>query len=99
MAMKSQMEAYIFLLDYINTFSYRKMEWYAGIASDPQRRLFSEHGVNKDGAWAFCECNNSDIARAVEADLLRLGCKGGTGGGDNTTKSCYVYLITRDTIE
>lgn len=72
-------------------------QWYAGIAAVPKKRVFDEHGVKHD--WIWRECQSSDSARWVEDELLDLGCKGDTGGGDNSTKFVYAYKITNDTRE
>ena len=78
----------------------RYSEWYCGIATNPQDRLFNDHSVDeKFGHWIFRKCLNSEIARAIEAHLLSLGFDGGSGGGDNTTVFVYVYYKTKDTIE
>jgi hypothetical protein len=66
-------------------------QWYVGVATDPKTRLFTDHSVNQDyGHWMYSnQCSTSDVAREVEQYFLSQGAKGGTGGGDNTTK--YVY--------
>ena len=66
--------------------------WYCGIASDPKDRLFREHNVSKENGWVHHQCNNDTDARAVEEALLKLGCDGGRGGGDETTIHVYAYI-------
>lgn len=96
--MKKAQQIYDGLLKYIDGFKNPKSSWYAGIASSPKDRLFSDHNVDeKKGQWAYDICESSEDARDVEEALLKLGCKGGGGGGDHTTKACYVYLITPST--
>ena len=75
--------------------------WYAGIASDVNQRLFSDHNVDeKNGQWAWAECESADAARDVEDYFFNtLGTKGGPGGGDRTTKYIYAYKITSSTKE
>jgi len=98
--MKTTQEVYDALVAYMNKFTEPASSWYAGIAADPRDRLFSDHNVNEtNGQWAFDTCSTDTDARAVEAAMLKLGCKGGGGGGDHTTKSCYVYFITNSTVE
>jgi hypothetical protein len=73
-------------------------QWYVGIASKPRERLFTEHNVDeKNGQWIYRDCGSSEAARQVEQYFLNLGCKGGTGGGDYTTRSVYAYRITQNT--
>lgn len=76
-------------------------DWYVGIAADPRDRLFNNHGVmEKGGSWIYCPCETSNDARSVEKYFLdRLNAKGGSGGGDYTTKSVYAYRITSYTIQ
>ena len=68
--------------------------WYCGIASDPNQRLFSDHNVpsGKDQAWWVKRNANSEKnARDTESYLLELGFDGGSGGGDGTTIHVYAY--------
>ncbi len=75
---------------------YRK--WYAGIATDPRKRLFEEHNVSeKEAWWAYRRCSTDKDARLVEEKLLKLGCDGDTGGGDESTIAVYAYLKTSNT--
>lgn len=72
--------------------------WYVGITNDAQRRLFTEHGVNKDsGAWIFRTADSSETARRIEQHFINLGLDGGTGGGDYTAKIVYAYRKTSST--
>jgi len=72
--------------------------WYVGIATDPRNRLFEEHNVSeKNGWWIFRKCNTDEDARAIEEALLKLGCDGGTGGGDQNTTSIYAYFKSSST--
>lgn len=74
--------------------------WYVGIASSPRHRLFYDHNVDREyGAWIFRDCARTHEARAVEDYLLRLGMRGGSGGGDRETKAVYAYRMTRFTRE
>ncbi|MCH8944602.1 MAG: hypothetical protein IH910_07415 [Proteobacteria bacterium] len=88
-----------FLTNYINKNEQPSLKnWYVGIASDVKDRLFSDHNVTKDGGlWAHSPADTAAIARAVEAELLAEGLDGGKGGGDDTTKSVYVYVKTSST--
>jgi hypothetical protein len=67
--------------------------WYCGIASSVKARLFDDHNVPQKDYWYIAsQCYDSDDARKVEDKLLRLGCDGGAGGGDQTTVYVYAYL-------
>ncbi len=74
--------------------------WYVGIASEPRRRLFIDHNVSQHiGAWIHDDAGTDAVARAIEKHFLDLGCSGGDGGGDYTTRFIYAYLITSNTRE
>lgn len=71
--------------------------WYIGITSDPRKRLFTDHKVDEKGSWIYGEVDTNDLARSVEQYFLDLGCDGGPGGGDYTSKIVYAYLKTYNT--
>lgn len=74
--------------------------WYVGIASDPHARLFNDHNVDENtGYWIYHDCGSDNSARKVEEYFINKGCKGGAGGGDNTTRYVYAYKISRNTRE
>lgn len=74
--------------------------WYCGIASNPQARLFNDHRVDRVlGQWAWEDLGSDDNARVTERILHDKGCQGSFGGGDWTTKFVYVYRITSLTVE
>ena len=74
--------------------------WYAGITSSPKRRVFEEHGVSeKNGRWIWRKAGNVRDARSIEQSLLRWGCAGGAGGGDDSSGFVYAYEVTRSTDE
>lgn len=74
--------------------------WYVGIASDPRTRLFNDHNVDENnGYWIYHDCGADTSARKVEEYFIGKGCKGGTGGGDNTSRFVYAYKIRTNTRE
>jgi len=67
--------------------------WYCGITSDWEDRLFNEHQVSRQNSWwVALQCYDNESARNVEKALLEQGCDGGVGGGDETTVYVYAYL-------
>ncbi len=69
--------------------------WYCGITSDMESRLFGDHKVpRKDHWYSYRTCHNDTDARAVETALIKLGCDGHEGGGDQTAIYVYAYLKT-----
>lgn len=73
-------------------------DWYVGIATDVRKRLFEEHGVDQKGWWIYREADSELVAREAEAELLKLGYDGGTGGGDRP-RYVYAYLKGPNTRE
>lgn len=72
--------------------------WYTGIATDPEKRLFEDHNVARKSWWIYREAENSDIAREIEDYFVNeLGTDGDTGGGDDSTRFVYSYKKTSET--
>jgi hypothetical protein len=93
-------EAFDHIVGYIKKQGGQAKDWYAGIAADPEKRLFTDHNVSKDnGWWAYAPCGNDETARAAESLLLDHGCDGGPSGGDEDTTWVYAYLKTPETVE
>jgi len=91
-------QAYDEIKAYIDKRDRPYSSWYAGIASDARKRLFQEHNVSeKDDPWIYHQCKNDQSARNVEEALLKLGCDGDTGGGDESTTYVYAYLKSSGT--
>lgn len=67
--------------------------WYTGIAQDPKLRLFNDHTVDeKADSWIYHPVSSSTVARNIEQYFVEtLGTDGGTGGGDDSTKTVYAY--------
>lgn len=77
-------------------------DFYVGITNDINRRLFTEHNVNKEeGAswWIYFTAKDKATAQAVEEYFLNLGMKGDTGGGTDDSTIVYCYEITDETEE
>jgi hypothetical protein len=92
MAMSAQ-QAYIEIKDHIGKSGRPYSNWYSGIASDPEARLFDQHHVSrKFGWWTYRQCYNANDAKTVEAWLLKLGCNGNPIGGDEKAIHTYAYL-------
>jgi hypothetical protein len=77
------------------------VSWYAGIAADPDERLFVNHHVRRQGDWwIFRKASSANEARAIEQQLLAVaGFQGGPGGGDNSTVFVYAYKVEGHTVE
>ncbi|PCJ45258.1 MAG: hypothetical protein COA74_16045 [Gammaproteobacteria bacterium] len=85
------------ITSHIKKSSYRASEWYAGITKNVEQRLFNDHNVSKEnGWWIHRSANTSNDARMVEEALLKWGCDGGVGGGDDAIY-IYAYLKTANT--
>lgn len=79
----------------------KSTKWYAGITSDPRKRLFSDHGVKEDSSdeWCFKEAYSEKEAREIEKSLHDSGLEGSPGGGDANSKFVYIYLIRSHTVQ
>ena len=76
-------------------------QWYAGVATDPKKRLFNDHNVNEQSDnWVYSNHLGTDTAaRNVEQHFLAKGCKGAPGGGDRNSCYAYAYKINGHTRE
>ena len=73
---------------------------YAGVTSDPRRRLFRQHGVHRnDAARTYAKAPSDDDARAIERHLIEKGAKGRSRGGDESAIHVYAYRISWSTEE
>lgn len=85
--------------EYVARFTYSKKDWYIGIASNPDDRLFVDHNVDKkNGYWIHVPTDSHLIARAAEKALLAVGFDGGASGGDDSTTFVYAYARLRGTV-
>ena len=66
------------------------LQWYVGVAADPNERL-SEHGVQENDWYIVRRLASADAAQRVAEGLLRAGCDGGSGGGDEESTAVYAY--------
>jgi hypothetical protein len=67
-----------------------------GVTNDLERRLFSEHRVDRDKpSECFCVDVGTFLnARAVEDYFVARGCSGARGGGDVYSTIVYAYRMT-----
>lgn len=75
-------------------------DYYIGITSDVDARLFGDHKVSKEKEWwIYCPADTEGIAREVEKYFLAMGMSGGTGGGtgDGDVNVVYCYELGSDT--
>ena len=72
-------------------------EWYVGVASNPDQRLFQVHNVSQEGgAWIYRDAGSVSMARDIEAIFHKKGCKGAQSTTD-TPHYVYAYRMTRTT--
>jgi len=86
---------------YIEKHSGNYPNWYVGIASDAEDRLFNDHEVDKvNDLWIYEKAENSETAREIEGYFIdKLDTDGDTGGGDDKTKFVYAYKKNSHTTE
>ena len=74
--------------------------WYVGVTSDLNERLFGYHNVPRKNHWYIHRCAENDTdARNIEVAYHKVGCKGSGGGGDRSAVFVYAYVITQQTVE
>lgn len=91
MAVVSEFDAGIEMKAFIDRARAPYSQWYVGIAADPEDRLFNEHGVRESDWWIVRRLASAEAAGRIEQSLLKLGCDGGEGGGDESTTAVYAY--------
>ena len=75
-------------------------QWYVGITSDIEQRLFHSHGVPRSNYWyIFREAHNANEARLIMDAYHKAGCKGVGGHGDATSTFVYAYVTSAQTRE
>lgn len=89
------------ILKYMTSNPSNYRDWYVGITNDPKTCLFTRHNIKKHpGVWIFKDAGSHSVAREIEKYFLdNHDIKGGPGGGDDTSRFVYAYLITQNTIE
>jgi hypothetical protein len=72
--------------------------WYSGITSDIQSRLFGDHGVPAKGHWyIYRKAQSFPAARRIKNALInQYGTDGGPGGGD--IDAIYVYSYKKTSV-
>jgi hypothetical protein len=72
---------------------------YVGITKDVERRLFQEHGVDREDPSDYFATDAGTFfnARAIEDYFVNQGCSGARGGGDVDTTIIYAYRKTTST--
>lgn len=72
--------------------------WYVGIAENPKERVFGAHSVSEElDIFFICKANSAEEARIAENELLKKGCDGGSGGGNQDSIWVYAYLKSNRT--
>ena len=96
---KTSREAFAEISAYITRQGGSYSDWYCGITSNIEDRLFAHHYVPKKFYWQIArECENSESARAVEKALFDFGCDGGGSRRDEDSIYVYAYLKSSDTV-
>jgi hypothetical protein len=72
--------------------------WYCGAASNPQQRLFGDHGVNQSaGYWIIVDVGSELAAYRLKALFMQKGCKGAPAARDEKARFFYAYLMMPST--
>lgn len=92
MEAQSAEQAYNEIVSFIKEQEQTYSELYCGIAFDWKDRLFNDHQVPRKNHFRITrKCYSDDDARMVETALIKRGCDGAPGGGDESTIYVYVY--------
>jgi len=81
---------------YINKRGGAATSWYAGVAADPEDRLFNGHSVLRDSdAWIYDKAYSAEAAASIERYFIEVvGTDGGGGGWTETSNWAYLYRKT-----
>ena len=75
-------------------------DFYIGITSDVEQRMFKEHNVPKNNAWwIYRTAKNHDIAQKFEKHFLNHGMRGDNKGENTTGNIVYCYAVSPTTTE
>ena len=96
---KTEAEIKAYIKNYIDQNGADYPSWYVGIAENPKDRLIKGHKVDIDNdPWIFSTAESTDTARRIEQYFVEiLKTDGGTGGGDENTRSVYAYKKSSNT--
>ncbi|MBN1383270.1 MAG: hypothetical protein JW983_00110 [Elusimicrobia bacterium] len=69
------------------------LDWYVGITSDPESRLFGEHKVDKNkNSWLYIQTNDETARNVGHYFVNYLGTDGKANGVEH---SSYVYIYRK----
>ena len=86
------------LQDFMEEHGGTPQEWFAGIASNPEKKLFNHHRVDrKNGAWIYRLAASPDAAREVLDALVATGCETQPDPAEFEGTLVYVYLKSEQT--
>ena len=75
-------------------------QWCAGITSEPQKRLFVDHNLERErDVWIYRDCGSETTARKVERHFLDSGCQESTMPGEPSSPFVYLYKISDHTVD
>ena len=75
-------------------------QWCAGITSEPQKRLFVDHNLEREqDVWIVRDCGSETTAREVEGHFLESGCQESSRAGEPSSTYVYLYKISDHTVD
>lgn len=70
------------------------LDWYVGITSDPENRLFNDHRVNKSkNSWVFIQTDEETAKNVGEYFVNYIGTDGKSNGAEHPNH-VYIYKKT-----
>ena len=91
-------EIVLHLRSFINEHACASHQWYVGLASDAEEKLFQHHKVNRQAnSWIYRMADSPEAARSVHENFLRLGCDGEQYPNELNATDVYIYLKSHKT--
>ena len=71
-----------------------------GITDDPEEKLFSKHGIDKDeGCWIYLKASSTEEAKKAEVEMESRGMKVCYCDEGETNQFVYCYRIVKQKVE
>ena len=75
--------------------------FYIGVTSNPKKRLFEDHKVNRDNSngYIYFQCSHHISARSIKEHFIKnIKIKGNMNKREKSNNFIYVYKISPETI-
>jgi len=80
------------IISFIEEKGGRTLDWYVGITSNPEQRLFAEHGLQKTGEdWIYRTADTAEEARRIGKYFVVAVKTDGAGFNEANARTVYAY--------